>query len=188
VKFTGVRSPTGRVLARAGATDRLADAIFDGARLFAPAVREVVRRRAHQPVPQRRRPASRNRGDQPALIYLSTETGETRRYSYEELHAEVNRFAAILVQLGVGKGDRVLVYMPMIPEATLAMLACVRIGAIHSVVFGGFAAASLATRIDDAKPKVMVTADAGMRAGKAVPYKHLVDESIRSPSIRRPMW
>jgi len=119
------------------------------------------------------------RGDQGALVYLSTETNEERRYTYRDLHAEVNRFAAILADLGVGRGDRVLVYMPMIPEAAFAMLACARIGAVHSVVFGGFAAASLATRIDDAKPKVMVTADAGMRGGKAVPYKHLVDESIR---------
>jgi propionyl-CoA synthetase len=119
------------------------------------------------------------RGDQAALVYLSTETGQTSRYTYRELHAEVNRAAAMLVELGVGRGDRVLVYMPMIPEAVFAMLACVRIGAVHSVVFGGFAAASLATRIDDAKPKVMVTADAGMRGGKAVPYKHLVDEACR---------
>ncbi len=79
----------------------------------------------------------------------------------------------------MGRGDRVLIYMPMIAEAAFAMLACVRIGAIHSVVFGGFAAASLATRIDDATPKVMVTSDAGMRGGKPVPYKHLVDEAIR---------
>ncbi len=79
----------------------------------------------------------------------------------------------------MGRGDRVLIYMPMIAEAAFAMLACARIGAIHSVVFGGFAAASLATRIDDAKPKVMVTSDCGMRGGKPVPYKHLVDESIR---------
>ena len=120
-----------------------------------------------------------SRGDQAALVYLSTETNEERRYSYRELHAEVNRFAAILKSLGVGKGDRVLVYMPMIAEAAFAMLACARLGAIHSVVFGGFAAASLATRIDDARPKVMVTADAGMRGGKPVPYKHLVDESLR---------
>ena len=119
------------------------------------------------------------RGDQAALVYLSTETGQEARYTYRELHAEVNRFAAVLGSLGVGHGDRVLVYMPMIPEAVFAMLACARIGAIHSVVFGGFAAASLATRIDDAKPKAMVTADAGMRGGKAVPYKHLVDEACR---------
>jgi propionyl-CoA synthetase len=120
-----------------------------------------------------------SRGEQKALVYLSTETSEQKTYSFRELHAEVNRFAAVLKSLGVGKGDRVLIYMPMIAEAAFAMLACVRIGAIHSVVFGGFAAASLATRIDDAKPKVMVTADAGMRGGKPVPYKHLVDESIR---------
>jgi propionyl-CoA synthetase len=119
------------------------------------------------------------RGDQAALIYLSTETGEKRRYTFRELHAEVNRVAGILESLGVGRGDRVLLYMPMIPEAAFAMLACARIGAIHSVVFGGFAAASLATRIDDAKPTAMITADAGMRGGKAVPYKHLVDEAIR---------
>jgi propionyl-CoA synthetase len=119
------------------------------------------------------------RGDQKALIYLSTETGETRTYSYRELHAEVNRFAAVLKAQGAQRGDRVLIYMPMIAEAAFAMLACARIGAIHSVVFGGFAAASLATRIDDAKPSVMVTSDCGMRGGKPVPYKHLVDEAVR---------
>src|SRR5437899_2569052 len=119
------------------------------------------------------------RGSQKALIYISTETGENRSYTYAELHAEVNRFAAALKGEGVGRGDRVLIYMPMIAEAAFAMLACVRIGAIHSVVFGGFAAASLATRIDDAKPKVMITSDCAMRGGKAVPYKHLVDEAIR---------
>ncbi|MBK9085111.1 MAG: propionate--CoA ligase [Sterolibacteriaceae bacterium] len=119
------------------------------------------------------------RGEQPALIFVSTETNTEKVYSFRELHAEVQRMAAVLQRLGVGKGDRVLIYMPMIPEAIFAMLATVRIGAIHSVVFGGFAANSLATRIDDAQPKVMVTSDAGMRGGKAVPYKHLVDESIR---------
>jgi propionyl-CoA synthetase len=119
------------------------------------------------------------RGDQTALIYISTETGEEQRYTYRDVLAEVSRFAAVLKAQGVGRGDRVLIYMPMIAPAAFAMLACARIGAIHSVVFGGFAAASLATRIDDAKPKVMVTSDAGMRGGKAVPYKHLVDESIR---------
>jgi len=119
------------------------------------------------------------RADQAALIFISTETDQRRTYSYRELAAAVNCFAAILSAQGVGKGDRVLIYMPMIPEAVFAMLATVRLGAIHSVVFGGFAAASLATRIDDAKPVVMVTADAGMRGGKAVPYKHLVDEALR---------
>jgi propionyl-CoA synthetase len=119
------------------------------------------------------------RGDQNALIFISTETNQEKVYSFKQLHAEVNRFAAILQSLGVGRGDRVLIYMPMIPEAIFAMLATVRIGAIHSVVFGGFASHSLATRIDDAQPKVMVTADAGMRGGKPVPYKHLVDEALR---------
>ena len=121
----------------------------------------------------------KERAGQNALIYISTETGEERIYSYAELHAEVQRMAAVLQSQGVGKGDRVLIYMPMIPEAVFAMLATVRIGAIHSVVFGGFAAHSLANRIDDARPKVMVTSDAGMRGGEAVPYKHLVDEALR---------
>jgi len=119
------------------------------------------------------------RADQTALVYVSTEVDREQRYSYAELHAEVNRFAAILQSLGVARGDRVLVYMPMIPEAAFAILACARIGAVHSVVFGGFASHSLATRIDDARPKVIVSSDAGMRAGKAVPYKHLLDEAIR---------
>lgn len=118
-----------------------------------------------------------DRADQNALIYISTETEETVTYTYAELYREVNRFAAVLQSLGVGKGDRVIVYMPMIAEALFAILACARIGAVHSVVFGGFAAYNLAVRIDDAKPKVMVTSDAGMRGGKPVPYKHLVDES-----------
>ena len=119
------------------------------------------------------------RADQSALTYISTETGAEKSYTYRQLAAEVNRFAAMLKAQGVERGDRVLIYMPMIAEAVFAMLATVRIGAIHSVVFGGFAAASLATRIDDARPKVMVTSDAGMRGGKSVPYKHLVDEALR---------
>ncbi|MWL87802.1 propionate--CoA ligase [Cupriavidus sp. SW-Y-13] len=119
------------------------------------------------------------RADQRALVYVSTETETERTYTYRELHDEVSRMAAILQGLGVQRGDRVLVYMPMIPEATFAMLACTRIGAVHSVVFGGFASVSLAARIDDAKPKVIVSADAGSRAGKVVPYKPLLDEAIR---------
>ncbi|HRC73472.1 MAG TPA: AMP-binding protein, partial [Candidatus Competibacter sp.] len=121
----------------------------------------------------------KDRPDQKALVYISTEVNETKVYTYRELYREVNRFAAVLQELGVKKGDRVIIYMPMIAEATIAMLACVRLGAIHSVVFGGFASANLAVRIDDAKPKLMITSDAGMRGGKPVPYKHLVDESIR---------
>lgn len=118
------------------------------------------------------------RADQNALIFVSTETNIEKAYSYRELHAEVQRMAAIYESLGVKKGDRVLIYMPMIAEAAFAMLACVRIGAIHSVVFGGFASHSLASRIDDAQPTVIVSADAGMRGGKSVPYKHLLDEAI----------
>ena len=117
------------------------------------------------------------RPDARALIFISTETGVEKIYSFAELKTEVMRMAAVMQSLGVQRGDRVLIYMPMIAEACFAMLACARIGAIHSVVFGGFAAGSLATRIDDAKPVLMVSADAGMRAGKAVPYKHLVDEA-----------
>jgi propionyl-CoA synthetase len=119
------------------------------------------------------------RPDQNALIFVSTETDEERVYSFRELHAEVQRMAAVLRELGVKQGDRVLVYMPMIPEAAFAMLACARIGAIHSVVFGGFASVSLASRIDDAQPTVIVSADAGSRSGKVVPYKPLLDEAIR---------
>lgn len=113
-----------------------------------------------------------------ALIFVSTETDKEKIYSFAELKTEVMRMAAIMQSLGVKKGDRVLIYMPMIAEATFAILACARIGAIHSVVFGGFASGSLATRIDDAKPKLVVSSDAGMRGGKAVPYKHLLDEAI----------
>jgi len=119
------------------------------------------------------------RAAQNALICVSTETGAERVYSFAELHAEVNRMAACLQSLGAGAGDRVLIYMPMIPEAVFAMLACARIGAIHSVVFGGFASGSLASRIDDAEPVLVVSADAGSRAGKVIPYKPLLDEAIR---------
>ena len=119
------------------------------------------------------------RADQNALIFVSTETDEERVYSFRELHAEVQRMAAVLLELGVKQGDRVLIYMPMIAQAAFAMLACARIGAIHSVVFGGFASGSLASRIDDAEPTVIVSADAGSRSGKVVPYKGLLDEAIR---------
>ena len=118
------------------------------------------------------------RPDANALIFVSTETNQEHVYSFRELHVEVQRMAAILRELGVRQGDRVLVYMPMIPEAAFAMLACARIGAIHSVVFGGFASVSLASRIDDAEPTVIVSADAGSRSGKVVPYKPLLDEAI----------
>ncbi|MBW6494410.1 MAG: propionate--CoA ligase [Burkholderiaceae bacterium] len=120
--------------------------------------------------------------EKPALIYVSTETGEERVYTFAELQREVVTMAAILGSQGVGRGDRVLIYMPMVPQAVFAMLACARIGAIHSVVFGGFASNSLAARIDDATPKVIVSADAGSRGGKAIAYKPLLDEAIRLAS------
>ena len=115
------------------------------------------------------------RGDQLALVAISTETNLTREITYRELYREVNAFAAVLQRLDVGCGDRVVIYMPNMAEAVFAMLACARIGAIHSVVFGGFAAHNLALRIDDATPKLLIAADAGMRGGKVIPYKALVD-------------
>ncbi|RFU46579.1 propionate--CoA ligase [Paraburkholderia sp. DHOC27] len=118
------------------------------------------------------------RAQQNALIYVSTETGIERRYTYAELYAEINRMAAVMRSLGVKRGERVLIYLPMIPEAVFAMLACARLGAIHSVVFGGFAAPNLAARIDDAKPVLIVTADAGARGGKVIDYTPLVDEAL----------
>ncbi len=121
-------------------------------------------------------------GEQTALIAITTETLDgspaEKAWSFKELQAEVERMAAIMQSLGVVKGDTVLIYMPMIAEAVFAMLACARIGAIHSVVFGGFASNSLATRIEDAQPKLIVSADAGSRGGKPVPYKPLLDQAI----------
>ena len=122
------------------------------------------------------------RAQQPALIAVSTETGTEVVYSFAELHAEVQRMAACMRGLGVAKGDRVLIYMPMVAEAAFAMLACARIGAIHCVVFGGFASGSLASRIEDAQPVLVVSADAGSRGGKVVEYKPLLDEAIRLSS------
>jgi propionyl-CoA synthetase len=124
----------------------------------------------------------KDRPNQAALIAVSTETNTERTYTFTELHQEVQSMAAALKELGVKKGDRVLIYMPMVAEAAFAMLACVRIGAIHSVVFGGFASGSLASRIEDAEPAVIVSADAGSRGGKAVEYKPLLDEAIRLSS------
>ncbi|HET9734117.1 MAG TPA: propionate--CoA ligase [Burkholderiales bacterium] len=119
------------------------------------------------------------RGEQKALVWISTEVDRVETCTYRQMHAEVQRVAAMMRTLGVGRGDRVIIYMPNMPEAVFAILACARIGAVHSVVFGGFAAASLAARIDDARPKLMVTADGGSRMGKPILYKPLVDESIR---------
>jgi len=118
------------------------------------------------------------RGEQPALIYDSPVTGTQRTYTFAALQDEVARFAGVLRGLGVDKGDRVIVYLPMIPEALIAMLACARIGAVHSVVFGGFAAPELATRIDDAEPKVIVSASCGIETSRVIEYKPILDRAI----------
>jgi propionyl-CoA synthetase len=118
------------------------------------------------------------RGAQPALIYDSPVTGTTRTYTYEQLRDEVARFAGVLASLGVGHGDRVVIYMPMVPEAAVAMLACARIGAVHSVVFGGFAPRELAVRIDDATPSVIVSASCGIEGQRVIEYKPLLDRAI----------
>jgi propionyl-CoA synthetase len=118
------------------------------------------------------------RGEQTALVYDSPVTGEVRRYSYRELTAAVARFAGVLAAQGAGRGDRVIIYMPMVPEAAIAMLACARIGAVHSVVFGGFAPAELAKRIDDARPVVVVSASCGIEGQRVIPYKPLLDQAL----------
>lgn len=118
------------------------------------------------------------RGDQPALIYDSPVTGSKRTYTYRELLSDTARFAGVLRDLGVGKGDRVVLYMPMIPEAVIAMLACARLGAVHSVVFGGFAGHELATRIDDTRPVVIVSASCGVEPTRVVEYKPMLDHAL----------
>ncbi len=124
------------------------------------------------------RQVENGRGEQTALIYDSAITGRQKKFTYRELLDKVAIFAGTLAGMGVAKGDRVIIYMPMVPEAAIAMLACARIGAIHSVVFGGFAARELATRIDDAKPKVIVSASCGIEPSRLVLYKPLLDEAI----------
>ena len=119
------------------------------------------------------------RGGQPALIYDSPVTNTIKMFTYRELRDQVATSAGVLARLGVDKGDRVIIYMPMVPEAAVAMLACARLGAVHSVVFGGFAANELATRIDDAKPKVVVSASCGVEVKRIIPYKPLLDEALR---------
>ncbi|WP_262359325.1 AMP-binding protein, partial [Vibrio mimicus] len=118
------------------------------------------------------------RGDHTALIYDSPVTGKKQRYSYSALRDSVAKIAGMLAAQGVSKGDRVIIYMPMIPEAAMAMLACARLGAIHSVVFGGFAPNELAVRIEDAEPKVIMTASCGVEINKVIPYKPMVDKAI----------
>jgi len=123
------------------------------------------------------------RAEQAALIYDSPVTGQQQTFTYSELRDAVSRFAGVLKNHGVVKGDRIIVYMPMIPQAIIAMLACARLGAIHSVVFGGFAPNELAVRIDDARPKLLVTASCGIEVQKVIPYKPLVDESIQKSNF-----
>ena len=118
------------------------------------------------------------RGNQAALIYDSAVTHTRRTYTYRQLRAEVALFAGALAADGITKGDRVLIYMPMIPEAVIAMLACARLGAVHSVVFGGFAPQELATRIDDAEPKTIVSASCGIEGTRVIEYKPLLDQAI----------
>ncbi|WP_347557207.1 AMP-binding protein [Robbsia sp. KACC 23696] len=129
----------------------------------------------------------RDRSQQTALIAVSGETGQEQVLTYRALYDEVNAMAAAMRGLGVGEGDRVLIYLPMIAEAAIAMLACARIGAIHVVVFGGFAAASLAARIDDAAPALLICADAGFQSGRAVPYKAWVDDALAQAAYRCPV-
>ena len=126
----------------------------------------------------------RGRGDRVALIYDSPVTNTIKQFTYSELRDEVAKFAGVLAAQGVVKGDRVIVYMPMIPEAAIAMLACARIGAIHSVVFGGFAAKELATRINDAAPKVIVSSSCGIEVTRVIKYKPLLDEAIERSSVK----
>jgi len=120
------------------------------------------------------------RADQPALVYDSPVTGTKASYTYRELRDEVATFAGVLAARGVGKGDRVIVYMPMVPRAVVAMLACARLGAVHSVVFGGFAPRELASRIEDARPKVIVAASCGIEPTRVVEYKPIIDEALAS--------
>jgi propionyl-CoA synthetase len=122
------------------------------------------------------------RGEQTAIIYDSPVTNTVQKISYKELLDRVSKFAGVLTTLSVKKGDTVIIYMPMIPEALVAMFACARIGAVHSVVFGGFAPNELAIRIDDAKPKVMISASCGIEGKKTIPYKPLLDEAIKIAS------
>jgi propionyl-CoA synthetase len=136
------------------------------------------------------------RADQVALIYDSPVTKTVKKYSYRELRDLVARCSGGLARLGLRKGDRVIIYMPMVPEAVIAMLACARLGAIHSVVFGGFASRELATRIEDARPKIVISSSCGIEVKRVIPYKPLLDEAIRMSTykpdacviVQRPPW
>src|SRR3954467_13192447 len=130
------------------------------------------------------RHVANGRADQVALIHDSPLTNSISKFTYAEMLKEVQTLAAVMTDFGVAKGDRVILYMPLVPEAVFAMLACARIGAVHSVVFGGFAAKELATRIEDAKPKLIFSASCGLEPGRIVQYKPLLDEAIRLSSVK----
>src|ERR1700753_2341121 len=130
------------------------------------------------------RHVANGRADQLALIHDSPLTGSVTKFTYAELLAEVKALAGVMMDFGVSKGDRVIIYMPMVPEAVVAMLACARIGAVHSVVFGGFAPKELATRIEDAAPRLILSASCGIEPGRIVAYKPLLDEAIKLASVK----
>src|SRR5690349_9898281 len=130
------------------------------------------------------RHVARGRADQLALIHDSPLAGTVIRLTYSEMLREVQALAAVMQEFGLAKGDRVIIYMPMVPEAMVAMLACARIGVVHSVVFGGFAARELATRIEDAKPKLIFSTSCGLEPGRIVQYKPLLDEAIKLSSVK----
>src|SRR5579863_3525646 len=130
------------------------------------------------------RHVANGRAGQLALIHDSPLIGRITRFTYAELLNEVKTLAAVMTDFGITKGDRVIIYMPMVPEAVVAMLACARIGAVHSVVFGGFAPKELATRIDDAAPKLILSASCGIEPGRIVAYKPMLDEAIKLASVK----
>ena len=130
------------------------------------------------------RHVAQGRGEQPALIWDSPMTGRCETFTYRALTEHVARMAGVLAAHGVRRGDRVIIYMPMVPEAVMAMLACARLGAVHSVVFGGFAAPELTKRIDDARPRVVVTASCGLEPGRVVAYKPILDEAIAAADAK----
>lgn len=124
------------------------------------------------------------RGDQTAIIWEGDDASQSKHITYRELHADVCRFANVLLDLGIKKGDVVAIYMPMVPEAAVAMLACARIGAIHSVIFGGFSPEAVAGRIIDSSSRLVITADEGLRAGRAIPLKKNVDDALKNPNVK----
>jgi propionyl-CoA synthetase len=162
--------------------DKPFDKVFDAGQ--GPHGRWFVGGRLNTSVNCLDRHIAQGRGEQPALIWHSAMTGTCDSYSYSRLFDRVAKFAGALSQLGVGRGDCVLIYMPMVPEAAIAMLACARLGAVHSVVFGGFAPAELATRMEDCEPKVVVAASCGLEPHRVVAYKPMLDEAIELSSVR----